>query len=217
MKIISRLVVVVIAVGLLLPLTTFASDSHESNDSHQSNDTSARKQAAEQMRLCIKAAKLQKKDSIALYKKDMKDFKDSGSSKEDIKAAKQALREMIKSQEEVLKVDIKSCHQTFKENTHLTLFNDVKRVRDIRQLASAFELYYNDNNTYPAALSDLVPTDVAAIPVAPTPPGGNCSQSDNAYTYTRISATSYALTFCLGKDISGLSAGKHTVSEKGIQ
>lgn len=56
---------------------------------------------------------------------------------------------------------------------------DAKRVSDVRELASALELYYNDQTTpgYPAvdiptvmAAAILPATYVATVPQAPTPP-----------------------------------------------
>jgi hypothetical protein len=94
---------------------------------------------------------------------------------------------------------------------------DAKRIADVRQLASANELYFNDKNMYPAALKDLVPDYIGVLPTAPTPPGGDCSATENNYSYTKVSNTSYKLTFCLGFVTGGYQPGPHTLTEAGIQ
>lgn len=93
---------------------------------------------------------------------------------------------------------------------------DAKRVADVRQIASALELYYNDNNTYPTSLSLLAPNIISTVPVAPAK-SGSCSQTQNTYTYTFIDSGTYKLTFCLGKSTAGLTSGVHTLSQGGIQ
>lgn len=95
--------------------------------------------------------------------------------------------------------------------------NDPRRLADIRQLASALELYFNDNNSYPTGgLFQLAPNYITVVPSAPTPAGGSCSQSQNSYTYYS-SGSSYQLSFCLGASTSGYSAGVHVLSPAGIQ
>lgn len=109
---------------------------------------------------------------------------------------------------------------------------DAKRVADIRQIMTALELFYNDNNKYPLPAtastagpsladgtspylwSSLMPT----WPTAPTPAETGCSTAQNTYTYTQMGAgTGYSLTFCVGAVTGGLSAGSHTASAAGIQ
>ena len=119
---------------------------------------------------------------------------------------------------------------------------DAKRVADVRQLASALELYYNDNNGYPhqaaAALTipGLATTYIGALPVAPTPAdnktGATCtdgSSGTNRYTYQSFSdsgttastsaanAIYYKVQFCLGDTTGGTSAGSHFLTPSGIQ
>lgn len=93
---------------------------------------------------------------------------------------------------------------------------DAKRLSDVRQMASALELYYNDHNGYPYSLDVLVPTYISAIPVAPKKSGSKCKASQNTYTYKYLSNSTYTLNFCLGKSISGLKAGPRVMSESGI-
>jgi len=94
---------------------------------------------------------------------------------------------------------------------------DAKRIADIRQLSSAIELYGYDYNAVPANLAKLTPTYIGIIPTAPLPPDGTCSETDNAYSYAKIAAKSYEISFCLGQNTGGFSAGKHILTEKGIK
>ena len=94
---------------------------------------------------------------------------------------------------------------------------DTQRLNDIRKLASALELYFNDKNTYPNSLSDLTDTYGGPAPQAPIPADGSCNESDNEYQYTLLDATHYEITFCLGMDSGGYIAGKHKLSPMGIQ
>jgi prepilin-type N-terminal cleavage/methylation domain-containing protein len=111
---------------------------------------------------------------------------------------------------------------------------DAKRLADIRQFASAQELFFNDKNSYPTqataglfASGYLTPTYLGLIPTAPSPADGNCSATYNGltandYIYSRAVAvsnvtSSYALSFCLGAQTGGYAAGIHTLTEAGIQ
>lgn len=102
---------------------------------------------------------------------------------------------------------------------------DAKRLADVRQVASALELYYDTNNGYPTTAnftttggaSSLAPTFLGAIPVAPSPVDGSCVATQNAYTYASTVTTNYALTFCLGATTGGIAAGAHTLTQAGIQ
>ncbi len=109
---------------------------------------------------------------------------------------------------------------------------DAKRLADVRQIASALELYFNDNNNYPTAgscttpqttgIGCLAPKYIGLIPSAPTPADSNSSQSctttTNAYTYSApTSGATYQLTFCLGDNTGGYQSGSRTLSPAGIQ
>jgi hypothetical protein len=98
-----------------------------------------------------------------------------------------------------------------------TAAGDAKRLADVRQIASALELYYNDNNWYPYGLNDLAPTYLGTVPTAPTPAGGSCTESDNTYNYKYFDSNHYELHFCLGAKTGGLEKGAHTLSQAGIQ
>ena len=93
---------------------------------------------------------------------------------------------------------------------------DAKRLADVRQLASAFELYFNDNSTYPTLLGGLSPKYIGLIPKAPAPADGTCSSGTNDYTYAQTS-TGYTLTFCLGENTGSYNSGTRVLSSAGIQ
>jgi len=93
---------------------------------------------------------------------------------------------------------------------------DAKRLADVRQLASAFELYFNDFNQYPKSLNELAPKYMGVLPTAPVPVDGTCTEADNNYSYQLINKNTYQLNFCLGQDTSGYNAGKRTLTQAGI-
>lgn len=113
---------------------------------------------------------------------------------------------------------------------------DAKRLADIRQLSSAFELYFNEYNTYPtlatgAAVNaaptlgqpSINPTFLGILPAAPTPADGTCATTgQNSNQYFMVANTSaltsvYTITFCLGAATGGYNAGPHTLTQSGIQ
>lgn len=101
---------------------------------------------------------------------------------------------------------------------------DAKRIADVRQMTSALELYYNDNNAYPTTLGGLVTTYMGATVAAPTPQDGSCASTQNTYGYATAGSavtgggySSYTLIFCLGATTGGLGTGIHTASPAGIQ
>ena len=94
---------------------------------------------------------------------------------------------------------------------------DAKRIADIRQMASALELYYNDKVQYPEKASMLQPVYIGIIPTAPTPADGKCTVSQNQYVYQRTAFNNYSLSFCLGQAADGYAAGIHALSPKGIE
>lgn len=94
---------------------------------------------------------------------------------------------------------------------------DAKRLADVRQLASAMELYMSDNNTYPPTTASLVTSYIGVWPRYPTPiDGASCSTATYAFA-TTPTATSYAIPFCLGAQTGAYAAGPHTMSQSGIQ
>lgn len=99
---------------------------------------------------------------------------------------------------------------------------DAKRIADVRQMASAFELFYNEYFSYPtnASMLYLTPTFIGAIPGNPSPNDGTCATTNpNGYVYTPSStnASVYALSFCLGNKTGTYNAGPHTLTQSGVQ
>lgn len=97
---------------------------------------------------------------------------------------------------------------------------DAKRVSDIKQIQTALELYYNDQNSYPAALGTSIASDsityMSTVPENPEPVDG-CT-TGASYTYAQTSSgASYTLTYCLGGAAGGISSGVHTAYPGGIQ
>jgi len=90
---------------------------------------------------------------------------------------------------------------------------DQQRVNDIQALSVSLKLYYNDHQSYPTSLDDLVPGYVQDVPYAPEPADGTCSEQDNSYDYMPSQdQQSYNLQFCLGQTTQGFSAGDNTVT-----
>lgn len=120
---------------------------------------------------------------------------------------------------------------------------DAKRLADIRQLGSAFELFFNDASAYPSSAAyiggaklgssqlqavnsigttiNLTPTYIGLVPTAPAPRDGSCATSGangNDYWYTSsATGNTYTLTFCLGAATGSYAAGTRTLSPAGIQ
>ncbi len=103
---------------------------------------------------------------------------------------------------------------------------DAKRVADVRQIASALELHFNDHSGYPEAENGLpkglVPAYFNDLPTAPVPADGKCLDKFNSYVYTPKGQPSgdvypdYEMTFCLGADAGGLPAGNTVLTPMGI-
>jgi prepilin-type N-terminal cleavage/methylation domain-containing protein len=118
---------------------------------------------------------------------------------------------------------------------------DAKRIADMRQYATALELFYNDKQSYPTTTvatpdtgtgpANVVPTFMSVLPQAPTPYdnfGGNgtsCNTGRNTYFYSPTTQTSvgitssvaYVLTFCLGNTTGGFGPGPHTLTQGGVK
>lgn len=106
---------------------------------------------------------------------------------------------------------------------------DAKRVSDIKQIQTALELYYADQNDYAAGAAISLGTTgyttlssgagfsgtasgttyMGQVPANPTPGGA-------AYIYTKGSGT-YTLTFTLEGQTGQLATGAHTATPSGIQ
>ena len=109
---------------------------------------------------------------------------------------------------------------------------DARRMADIANIRNALEMYYSDNNAYPASPTVVQggsivgsSTYMAIIPSAPTPfdnnTGAACTTANNTYTYTGtvlngVTNGSYTLTYCLGGKTGTAKAGVNTSTPSGI-
>ncbi|MCX6793054.1 MAG: prepilin-type N-terminal cleavage/methylation domain-containing protein [Candidatus Falkowbacteria bacterium] len=101
---------------------------------------------------------------------------------------------------------------------------DAKRVADIKQISTALELYYADNNSYPTIITlgnslvspDGTKTYMAKIPSNPTPRNdGSCGAGD--YSYSIDSNNSFfSVSVCLGSASSNINAGLASYSPNGL-
>jgi len=109
---------------------------------------------------------------------------------------------------------------------------DAKRVSDIKQIQTALELYFADQNAYPAgagiALGTATYTALSSgagfsntpsgttymgqVPQNPTPGG-----AAYAYTVSGTGNSTYSITFTLEGQTGQLAAGAHTATPSGIQ
>jgi len=115
---------------------------------------------------------------------------------------------------------------------------DAKRLSDIRQIQTALELFYNDNNSYPTATAgEPTPGDgtpdfdtlLSDWPTAPGPFDGTCDAVNNLYVYEGRDALDtatanisglipfYRVTFCLGAPTGGYAAGPLIARPSGIK
>jgi type II secretion system protein G len=112
---------------------------------------------------------------------------------------------------------------------------DARRVSDIKQIQTALELYYLDQNTYPNLTIDTAidgrclsangfaasctdPVYMAVVPENPKPYNDHteCTTEYASYVYSRQSNRSYTLKYCVGADIGQISAGAHVATPAGI-
>ncbi len=104
---------------------------------------------------------------------------------------------------------------------------DARRVADMKQVQTALELYYNDENGYPGTVtfngtSAIVgPTNsttyMAVVPQNPQPwDDGSCGNSNYVYNASSTGASSYYIDYCLGSDTGGIGAGDHNATPAGI-
>ncbi|MDP2684464.1 MAG: prepilin-type N-terminal cleavage/methylation domain-containing protein [bacterium] len=101
---------------------------------------------------------------------------------------------------------------------------DAKRVSDIKHIQTALELYYNDANAYPAAVTGLGTiasagvTYMQAVPTNPAPVNDGTCAAGSTYTYTMgTNGTTYTLQYCIGGAAGGVTAGTHLATPGGIQ
>lgn len=105
---------------------------------------------------------------------------------------------------------------------------DAKRVADAKQIQTALELFFSDNNRYPTAeewntgkiystTTGATSTYMQIIPNAPTPADGSCENNQNAINYTPSSdGSSYSISFCLGGNTGTLNPGPKCLTPGGI-
>ena len=105
---------------------------------------------------------------------------------------------------------------------------DAKRAGDMKQVQTALELFFNDQNRYPTAeewntgqiystTTDSTTTYMQIIPTAPTPADGACLDRKNTFGYQQTdSGNSYTLSFCLGGNTGTLAAGPKCLTPGGI-
>ncbi len=98
---------------------------------------------------------------------------------------------------------------------------DEQRLIDIGLIQKALTIYFTENGFYPyAGIIDEPRGMDNYLQPWPTPPpsDGSCSAIQNRYVYAQKSnGSDYSLSFCLGRQTNGLSAGEHVLSLKGIQ
>ncbi|MEI7619962.1 MAG: prepilin-type N-terminal cleavage/methylation domain-containing protein [Candidatus Falkowbacteria bacterium] len=105
---------------------------------------------------------------------------------------------------------------------------DAKRAGDVKQIQTALELFFNDNNRYPtteewntgkiySTSTGATSTYMQVIPNAPTPADGTCTDTKNTINYTPSSDWgSYSISFCLGNTTGTLTPGPKCLTPGGI-
>lgn len=110
--------------------------------------------------------------------------------------------------------------------------NDAKRLSDIKQIQTALELYYTDNNTYPTAASAVNLGSTADSTVCLNDTGfvtaANCGSTpymglipadpvaNTYYQYTSPSGTSYTITATLQSGAGGFTDGQIVATPSGM-
>ncbi len=104
---------------------------------------------------------------------------------------------------------------------------DARRVADVKQMQIALELYNSDIGRYPTAeefgsgslfstSTNGTTTYMQNIPIAPSS-DGNCSETQNQFSYTRPSANYYTISYCLGGSVASLPRGPKCVTPDGTE
>lgn len=97
-----------------------------------------------------------------------------------------------------------------------TRSNDSLELANIRQVQTALELYFNDNNRYPKTLKDM--GQYIELVKTPKNTSGECAGINPDYSYAPSpDGQKYTMQFCLFTATSGYTAGKHKVSQAGIE
>ncbi len=85
---------------------------------------------------------------------------------------------------------------------------DSKRIANARAIASALELYKDENKVYPNNLEQLIPTYLAAMPVYPNNKTKYCTKEQLQYKYTLLPNGEFKLEYCLGDKFPATSKFK---------
>ncbi len=106
---------------------------------------------------------------------------------------------------------------------------NAKRLSDVKQVQTALELYFTDENRYPGT-ADLVlsastriaganVTYMASTPVNPRPidvSDANCTGTTD-YAYASVGTfNSYTITYCISQGAGDVTAGNHCATPAGI-
>lgn len=96
---------------------------------------------------------------------------------------------------------------------------DAKRLADVKQMQTALELYFNDNNSYPTSITSTIATSgiiyMTSIPNPPALIDGDCTLENNNYSYSSDGST-YSISFCLGGKTGELTSGVKQATPSGI-
>ncbi|MEI7452145.1 MAG: fibrobacter succinogenes major paralogous domain-containing protein [Candidatus Falkowbacteria bacterium] len=109
---------------------------------------------------------------------------------------------------------------------------DAKRVADVKQIQTALQLFFANNQRYPSAQefaqNSLVTASVvngqmvtttymAKIPTPPTVVDGNCSSTSGSYSYDVASnGSSYTISYCVAAPTGSIAAGVHCATPNGL-
>ena len=94
---------------------------------------------------------------------------------------------------------------------------DAKRIADVKQMQTALELYFNDNQAYPDGIVDgIKDTETDYMLVTPQPP--QPPSAITTYTYSINSdKDSYTINYTLEGTVGSLVKGPHTATNASIK
>jgi type II secretion system protein G len=102
---------------------------------------------------------------------------------------------------------------------------DAKRLSDLKQVQTALELFYTDNNGYPTSTVTLGATGAACLNSSGFTTAG-CANAymgqvpadpgSGSYLYSATTSQAYVITATLEGDAGGLTAGTITLTPSGI-
>lgn len=106
---------------------------------------------------------------------------------------------------------------------------DLKRVLDIKQIATALDIYNTHTGIYPISqagganerpspertdIPELVPEYIASFPTPPSVDNNICDERLNQYKYRSIDGRTFSLTFCIGTQVGSLPPGYHIITDE---